>query len=271
MEVQIVVPCYNEERRFNRASFERFLASQGEVRFLFVNDGSTDETKNLLDDMYVANVQRVDVMHLPRNMGKAEAVRRGMLQAMMNGQGAAGYWDADLSTPLEAIPLFQEALQADPRLSIVLGTRIPLLGREIQRGLVRQKLGRLFAVCASRVIGLPVFDTQCGAKLLRINDATRQLFQVPFISRWIFDVEMLVRWRLLCRSSAYAHPHAQIYELPLPVWREVAGSKLKSLDFVRAIGEMWHIWRKYSKTSAISFDSPSDAIGDPVQHSSYAA
>ena len=94
-----------------------------------------------------------------------------------------GYWDADLETPLEAIPALCELLDARPDLEIVFGARVRLLGRAIARSALRHYLGRMFATAASMVLGLAVYDTQCGAKLFRASPAIRALFQEPFLTR----------------------------------------------------------------------------------------
>lgn len=257
----IVVPCYNEASRLDRDHFLRFAALHPQIRFLFVNDGSSDGTHEVLEAMCSRRPQSMQVLDLQMNQGKAEAVRRGMLVMMDSGVEAAGFWDADLSTPLEEIPAFTQVLRERDDVGIVLGTRLSILGRRVERNWLRGRLGRLFAWCASWVIGLRVFDTQCGAKLLRVSAATRKLFQEPFISRWIFDVEMLVRWRLVSEATADESPHSMIYEMPLGAWREVKGSKLKSGDFVRAVGELWSIWRRYRGASynASEFASPQGA------------
>jgi dolichyl-phosphate beta-glucosyltransferase len=240
----IVVPCYNETARLDRPRFHLFCEEHPRFRFLFVNDGSTDATGAMLDEMQTRRPNAMSVFHLDKNRGKAEAVRQGMLRAFDENVAAVGFWDADLSTPLDAIPLFQDVLDRRADVSMVLGTRLPLLGRTIERRWVRQKLGRLFGRCASWVLGLPIYDTQCGAKLLRKSPATRQLFVEPFSSRWIFDVEMLMRWRVACGQAGAAN--SQLFELPLEHWREVKGSKLKSTDFLKAVLELWTIHSRYA-------------------------
>ena len=73
------------------------------VRFLFVNDGSTDDTAILLRD-FSASTRNVYVLDMHRNAGKAEAVRAGMIHGLLDSDiSFIGYWDADLATPLEAI------------------------------------------------------------------------------------------------------------------------------------------------------------------------
>lgn len=242
----IVVPCFNETARLDRSRFHQFCAAHPRYQLLFVNDGSRDDTGAMLDAMRLLSPRSMSVLHLDQNRGKAEAVRQGMLQAFDRDAAAVGFWDADLATPIEAAPQFQDVLDRRAGADIVLGTRLQLLGRSIERRRIRQKLGRLFARCASRVVGLPIYDTQCGAKLFRATEATRRLFTLPFASRWIFDVEILLRWRIERQLAGDVDPHAGLYELPVERWQEVKGSKLKSTDFLRAIGELWTIRRKYA-------------------------
>jgi hypothetical protein len=57
-----------------------------------------------------------------------------------------GYWDADLATPLEMIPKFCEILESTGK-HMVIGSRVRLLGRNVQRRAIRHYLGRLFDLC----------------------------------------------------------------------------------------------------------------------------
>lgn len=235
----IVIPCYNEEARFDPDAFAHCLQAQPDTSFILVNDGSTDGTLARLEEFAAQYPERAQVIDQNPNAGKAEAVRKGMLAAMASGAELAGYWDADLATPLEAIPEFVALLDGHPETELVLGARVALLGREIDRKPFRHYLGRVFATGASLVLDLPVYDTQCGAKLMRCNDRTRKLFEAPFDSRWIFDVEMLAR-HLHERDA----PH-QIRELPLERWTDIAGSKVEPIDFLRALGELIRVHRRY--------------------------
>lgn len=236
----IVVPCYNEEARLDAAAFEQFIAARNDIDFVFVNDGSSDGTAALLDSLAARHADRIQALHLEQNSGKAEAVRRGLLHVVADARAEyVGYWDADLATPLALIPVFADTLNRRPDIQIVLGSRVLLLGRDIQRKAIRHYLGRVFATVASLVLSLAVYDTQCGAKLLRTATARRGLFDEPFGSRWIFDVEILARF---LRAGGDAR---QIYELPLDRWADVGESKVKPIDFVRAIGEMLRLYRAY--------------------------
>jgi dolichyl-phosphate beta-glucosyltransferase len=240
----IVIPCYNERRRLNADAFREFLLDHENIGFLFVNDGSTDGTRELLDELALGSPERLRAMHLERNGGKAEAVRRGLLEAAGLGVRYAGFWDADLATPLDAIPEFVGHLDVHPDVQMIFGSRVRLLGRQIDRRLVRHYLGRIFATTASLVLGVPLYDTQCGAKLFRVSPEIVRLFETPFRSRWIFDVEIVARF--LCEPHS-AGIDSLIHEEPLQRWRDVAGSKVRPRDFVRALFELWTIGRVYRR------------------------
>jgi glycosyltransferase involved in cell wall biosynthesis len=238
----IVVPCYNEANRLNARAFENV---PGEASCLFVDDGSTDATRSLIDQVCAGGAHQS--LLLPDNVGKAEAVRRGLLEAIETGATRVGYWDADLATPLDEIPRFIEILDTHPDVDLVLGARINLLGRKIHRSNARHYLGRTFATAVSSLLNLHVYDTQCGAKLFRVSDDLRAILDEPFMSRWIFDVEILARWLTLPdRSGLHSGIRSErIYELPLKTWRDIAGSKLGPLDLLRAPYELLRIHTRY--------------------------
>jgi dolichyl-phosphate beta-glucosyltransferase len=239
MRVRIIVPCYNEQARLDVAAFDRFLTRTEGIGIIFVDDGSQDGTSSVLHELERRFPSRVVVIDLLVNQGKGEAVRTGMLRAMDLGAEYAGYFDADLATPMEAALEFVEMLDRYPELQFVIGTRVALLGRSITRKASRHYVGRVFATAASLVLALPVYDTQCGAKLLRVSERARSLFKSPFGSRWIFDVELFARY-----LSTYGGPEG-LYELPLRRWTDVGHSKVKWQDFVRAGAEMAAIYHAY--------------------------
>jgi dolichyl-phosphate beta-glucosyltransferase len=249
-QITIVVPCYNEAQRLDVARYQEFVAAHPEVRFLFVNDGSADDTLRVLSDLHTRAPHSIDVLDLQQNQGKAEAVRRGMLHAY-EAQAPGdfiGFWDADLATPLDEIPRFVSALEANPERDICFGSRVRLLGRSIDRNALRHYLGRLFATVASFVLDLAVYDTQCGAKLFRVGGQTRSLFATPFCVNWTFDVEVIAR--LQAQTATRSHSgdaHARIYELPLNRWHDVAGSKVRPTDFFKAFFEMLRVYQKYGR------------------------
>jgi dolichyl-phosphate beta-glucosyltransferase len=241
----LVVPCYNEESRLDGAAFLSFLGKHPETAIIFVNDGSTDRTDAVLEELVSRNQVQAQVLSLSKNIGKAEAIRQGFQKAFSLGVDQVGYWDADLATPLEAAIGFFSFLEARPDLEIVLGSRVKLLGRVVERTYSRHYLGRVFATAASMALFLGVYDTQCGAKVFRNTPAIRELFQKPFVSRWIFDVEILARYLFEAPPEDRQQKSKKIFEYPLNEWREIPGSKIKWTDFFVAIIELLKICTLY--------------------------
>jgi dolichyl-phosphate beta-glucosyltransferase len=243
-EVCVVVPCFNEEHRLRGADFLSFIASHPHASLCFVDDGSRDGTVAVLEALRSRCPERILVHCLPKNGGKAEAVRSGLLQVAANRQWpVVGYWDADLSTPLDEVDRLLGALRDDPGCQLVLGSRVKRLGAHIERRMSRHIMGRIFATCASAILGFEVYDSQCGAKLLRVEMA-RVLFADPFLTRWLFDLEMLVRLRNTIGPSAMEATR----EVPLERWKEVGGSKLGLSDMINVPLELLKIKAHYNRT-----------------------
>ncbi|HRP08408.1 MAG TPA: glycosyltransferase [Gemmatimonadales bacterium] len=241
---EIVIPCYNEAARLDRATFDGFAptAEAHDIRLLFVDDGSSDNTVEVLRETCAEFPGRYSWISLERNSGKAEAVRQGLLVACERAE-YVGFWDADLATPLDAIPSFLAALARDPAIRWVFGARVALLGRRIHRRASRHYLGRVFATGVSLALGMPVYDTQCGAKLFRNDADLAEVISTPFSSRWIFDVEMIARLQTILAPEG-VRAEDLIFELPLLKWTDVAGSKVRGRDFFRAARELAGIVRQ---------------------------
>jgi len=240
----IVVPCYNEADRLDVDTFRTFDGDACSTRLLFVNDGSTDATADVLEKLCEKTGHWSH--SLDRNSGKAEAVRQGVLRAIEAGAEYVGYWDADLATPLDAIPVVRAPLEANAELVGALGSRVQMLGRQIDRRALRHYMGRVFATLAGTILGISVYDTQCGAKVFRVGDATRAIFATPFISRWVFDVGIIARLAEHQRETNGQPVRELLIEVPLAAWRDVAGSKLKLRHMIGAFLDLLRICRRYS-------------------------
>jgi glycosyltransferase involved in cell wall biosynthesis len=234
----LVVPCYNEAKRFDAAKFSEALARFPGLQLLLVNDGSSDTTASVIEAFAAGAAERVRTLSLPENRGKAEAVRAGLQAAMDDGVGWIGFWDADLATPLDALAEFSDAALRHSGARALLGSRVRLLGRQIDRNPVRHVLGRIFATAASATLDLPVYDTQCGAKIFLADETLRSVLREPFASRWIFDVELLQRLDAAWLRTTGLRATAYLVEVPLLAWQDVKGSSVRGRDFVRAGAEL---------------------------------
>lgn len=219
----IVVPCYNEAKRLNRDEFLSFLADSDDTLMVFVNDGSKDDTLDVLRQLQSQMPEKITFVHLPKNAGKAEAVRQGLNVACDLGASYVGYWDADLATPLDAIQDFSSVLSKFPETQVVYGARRMMLGHRIERTLGRRLVSRACAMLARQAVRLPIGDTQCGAKLMRNSPLLRNALSKPFTAGWLFDVELFTRLSAQMNDKRFA-----FYEQPLAEWTEVPGSKVSA-------------------------------------------
>lgn len=157
----LVVPNFNEEDRLPVKAFLEYAKQRrGCVRFLLVNDGSTDGTLGVLRSLEREAPDSFSVLDLGLNRGKAEAVRLGMLEALdaverwSSGEAAGkaeaeteggstagstfiGFWDGDLATPLASVDTFMHVFVGRPSTEMVFGSRVALLGRRIERRMTR--------------------------------------------------------------------------------------------------------------------------------------
>ncbi len=246
-EAVIVVPCFDEERRLDVERCGRF-AESGALGLLLVDDGSRDGTRRVLETIATRCRGSVEVLALPRNRGKAEAVWAGLLHALERGASIVGYTDADASTPHPELVRPRDELERRGA-DMALGACVALLGRTIERTWTRHYLGRVFATVASLILRMPLYDTQCGAKVLRVTPALRAALAEPFLSRWAFDVELI--GRLHCGTAAVPGiPLDAFVEVPLAEWRHVPGGRLRFAGTVRVLGDLARIARDLPRRRA---------------------
>ncbi len=243
----IIIPCYNEAARLQPEAFKKFAKLNPQFHFLFVDDGSADATVKVLENLHDANPIQLQLLELEKNQGKALAVQQGFHYAQQLPYKIIGFWDADLATPLSQLPLMREIFDQQTQLKMVFGSRVNLLGRNVERKIFRHYLGRIFATCAAFILELPIYDTQCGAKLFKSDFKLQQIFRDPFASKWCFDVEILARYIALIKGGTDNDTKMKdiIYEFPLHQWQDVGGSKMKWYDFIKGPYQLFKIFTTY--------------------------
>lgn len=129
-----------------------------------------------------------------------------------------GFLDADGAVWVSEILRAQAWLGEQSGIDALFGSRVKMLGRHVERSWKRHLSGRIFATMVSELSGVPVYDSQCGMKLVRAA-AYRRV--APFLQTegFAFDVELLLLlMKLGCR----------VLEFPVD-WRDVPGSKVRLL------------------------------------------
>ena len=183
MHVSIVIPVYNEEDSIGPL-FESIEAVinrlPDEAEIVFVNDGSTDSSAEVLDAL-AARDPRVKVVHFRRNFGQTAAMTAGFQHARGS---VIVTMDADLQNDPTDIPKMLDKLNEG--YDLVHGWR-----RDRQDAFLNRRLPSLVANwLISRVTGFPVRDLGCTLKAIRreIADDLRLYGEmhrfIPILAHW---------------------------------------------------------------------------------------
>ena len=254
----LVVPCFNEAHRW-RDEYWADLTNTSSVQWLFVNDGSSDQTPDILRAL--AKAPGVDFLDLPANVGKGEAVRSGMLWAFDQVDGrfqSVGFMDADGAFHRDDVErlaqTFTEVVTKRDA-DAVWSSRVALAGRDIDRSQMRHYLGRAVATLLSLGADPLPYDTQSGLKFFRPSGELLGSLEQPFSTRWLFEIEMLVRWKQLTGESM------RIREEPLEFWQDIPGSKITRRESVRIIQEVWRVKRLQRQRRAARMPESTRPVG----------
>ena len=241
--VGVVIPCYNEEERLLSKEFINFIDKHTGYLLCFVNDGSTDKTLDVLNNLRKGREDFISVYDCEKNGGKAEAVRLGMLHlAKDEGLDYIGFLDADLSTDLSDFDDLVTTIE-NSDFKIVSGSRISRMGANITKQSARQIISLTINYIIRKILSMNFKDTQCGAKIFH-RDVINIAFDKKFITKWLFDVEIFLRVK---RYYKIDKAREMMCEQPLKRWVHADGSKLSMRDSIRIIGQLGQIAWSYRK------------------------
>ena len=235
--ILMVVPCFNEAARWDREYWMEMLQIP-RVKWLFVDDGSTDSTPELLREASIS--ANAKFLQLPRNVGKSEAVRAGMNTAFEDQQSffGVGFIDADGAFEVSEVASVLEKCEnlLGVKMNDALWTsRVQLAGRKIQRSQQRHYVGRVLSTVLSYGANSGPYDTQCGFKIFSVSAQLQENLIERFRTRWLFELEMLSRW-----NQSNDKPMV-VWEEPLGYWKEIGDSKITFREVWRIAKEVVHI------------------------------
>ena len=244
----VVIPCYNEAGEFRIQKYKDFLSHSSSSILCFVNDGSTDSTLAVLEKLKSHYPHKVHVISNGTNLGKAQSVRNGIRYCNERfDHSFIGYVDADLSASIEECIGLGEYLKNG--VSFAFGSRKLKKGKVIKRNWFRLIVGRIIAGIISNILKIQVNDTQCGCKLITKEEA-RLLFEAPFISRWLFDVELFKR---MIQIYGRELTKQRIIEVPMKHWLDEGSSKMKLSYFFKMWIDLWRISRMKTSNKLESY------------------
>jgi CheY-like chemotaxis protein len=235
--IGVVIPCYNEEKRLLGDDFKAFISKNLGYHLCFVNDGSKDNTLDVLKELAKGNEDRISIYDCEKNGGKAEAVRLGMLHLAKQAQfNYIGFLDADLSTDFEDFNDLAKTISIS-NFQIVSGSRINRMGADINKESSRAIISKTVNYFIRKTLEMDFKDTQCGAKIMT-KEIVDKTFQKKFLTKWLFDVEIFMRMKKI-----YGKEQAQnlICEQPLKRWIHADGSKLSFKDSLKIVFQIAQI------------------------------
>ena len=237
----VIVPCFNEENRLD-TNYWNNIVEQTEFTWVFVDDGSTDQTTKKLSE-----IKNINVLKLEKNSGKGEALRFGtnyVFEISSAEEICIAYLDADGAFDSQDITrifsIFQEKILGGLYQS-VWSSRVALSGRKITRSLFRHYLSRVIvSIIGFTDKNLP-YDPQTGFKIFLIDSDSRSIFKDKFKTRWFFELEIRNRWEKLKNKDL------KIWEEPVNYWKDIVGSKVNSKQFFRILVELLIVLRMNTK------------------------
>ncbi len=211
-----------------------------------MDDASTDNLDYIsyLEKKY----KNVYYLRLTKNLGKANAIRQGLLYASNNTQlnsNILGYLDFDdsilASEVQRIISLFGDKIKNFNSVDTLWASRVKLNGRYVTRSYLRHFYSRiLITLIGFNYPSLP-YDSQCGFKLFFNDKRFRQSIQSRFLTKWFIDLEILIR------LTQIGGKKINIWEEPLMSWKETKSSNYNFMSSFRIAREVFYICKEIRK------------------------
>jgi len=190
MNLSIIIPAYNEELLIESTveSISEFLEKNfNDTEIIIVNDGSTDNTKTIIENLIMKNNGKINLklVNNKRNRGKGYSIKQGMIQSA--GEVRV-FMDADLPFSTEVIKQIYKRIMNGS--DIVIGDRNNPESKLVNVYPVRKLAGNVYRIFVRLVVSGGITDTQCGLKGFS-DEAAQFIFSRITIDGFGFDVEVL--------------------------------------------------------------------------------
>ena len=190
--LSLVIPVYNEEKIIRDTiksvkiyMCENFTDIDIGYEVLFVNDGSNDNTLEILKELADEYIKPVTY---EKNKGKGGAVRTGMLEAAGD---LIFYTDCDLAYGLDIIKEGCEFFEKNKGTDMIIGSRRKHRDGYASYTFLRKIMSSVFFLVLKIYGGIKQSDSQSGIKGFK-KDAAKKIFNLCEINGWSFDFEVLM-------------------------------------------------------------------------------
>src|SRR3990167_2180769 len=181
-KLSVVVPCYNEENRFQKG-LTHYLSYLSKQKYpwelILVNDGSHDQTVELMRDS-ARGKSNIQIVPYSRNHGKGYAIIQGVKTA--HGRYIL-FTDLDHSVPIDTIESFFKYFEKGYQ-AVIGSRRVKGAKILINQHFLRELLGKGFTLLVRLLIDWQIKDATCGfnAEILFICKKLKiQLAQAPVV------------------------------------------------------------------------------------------
>lgn len=186
-KISAIVPVYNEAECIEKtfAAVLEYLDKRPYYSFLFVNDGSTDKTKEIIESKINGlSSSRINLISYDNRQGKGYAVNKGVQYA--DGDYIC-FIDSDLAYSLDHLDMVVEKLEY---FDVVIGCRHLTSDKVVGVKFSRMIAGKVFNILSNQILDLKFSDMQAGVKgFSRI--AAKELFNRQDLTGFSFDAELL--------------------------------------------------------------------------------
>lgn len=187
IDVSVILPVYNESACIARTFAEvlDYAKTHANYEFIFVNDGSLDETQTILaQSIQAANCHQIHLISYSPNQGKGYAVKKGFKNSV--GRYIC-FIDSDLAYSLEHLDWLVEKLDY---FEVVIGCRNLIPGQSDRIKFIRRIAGKIFNFISRKILLINLSDMQAGVKGFR-REVALELFYKQILSRFSFDAELI--------------------------------------------------------------------------------
>jgi glycosyltransferase involved in cell wall biosynthesis len=186
-KVSVILPIYNESKCIATTveAVLEYLQNHPDHQFIFVNDGSTDDTPIILEEK-IANTRtnQITLISYEQNQGKGYAIKKGVEASIGD---YVCFLDSDLAYSLSHLEFLIDKLEV---FDVVIGCR-NLINDNFKRvRIIRLLAGKIFNIVSRIILSLRFSDMQAGIKGFR-KDVAINLFKNQTIKRFCFDVELI--------------------------------------------------------------------------------
>ncbi len=168
INLSIIIPVFNEERYINKLFLDlKQYFNQKDVEVIVVNDGSNDDSYNLLKKLKKNSYKfEYKLINLAKNFGKGYAVKQGAKES--SGKYIL-LQDADLELDLRDSKEIYEIILNDKNIDCIFGSRY-LSGKLKKHSyFINEFIGKLNTFIFNIFFGQSLSDIHCGLKIFHRN------------------------------------------------------------------------------------------------------